>query len=426
MKCFKRCVAVMIFCIILADKSGIAVKAVEAGNNPSLVIALDPGHGGEEEGAMYYGMMEKDINYRMAQLVKQQLEKYPGVTVILTREEEETLPLYERANRALTADADILLSLHFNASASHLSKGASVYVTTAEAYREKLRQFADYLLGEFEALGLENAGTFARVTQMGGRRADGTFDDYYGILRHSYNNGIPAMIIEHCYMDAEEDKPFFYTEEGLKKLAEADVNAIASYYDLADLEGKKVTPKHAKRFGATTKALEKNYDESPNVTAIKLIDYDGMVPGIATFEIAVEDGVGVTSVYLVYQNVETDETMTVYLTQPDTLTTGSHRIKALIPVGVATGEYRLIYIGAYNAVGYDAGYNLSGDAMVGFGKCDWLNTFAYSGEAGLNIMGKGRILDTYTDMLDYEIEIGKREWHTIWPVPLHADVVRIR
>ncbi|MDE5863006.1 MAG: hypothetical protein K2H34_01505, partial [Lachnospiraceae bacterium] len=139
-----------------------------------------------------------------------------------------------------------------------------------------------------------------------------------------------------------------------------------------------------------------------------------------------EDGVGVTSVYLVYQNVETDETMTVYLTQPDTLTTGSHRIKALIPVGVATGEYRLIYIGAYNAVGYDAGYNLSGDAMVGFGKCDWLNTFAYSGEAGLNIMGKGRILDTYTDMLDYEIEIGKREWHTIWPVPLHADVVRIR
>ncbi|MDE5864914.1 MAG: N-acetylmuramoyl-L-alanine amidase, partial [Lachnospiraceae bacterium] len=284
MKCFKRCVAVIIFCIILADKSGIAVKAVEAGNNPSLVIALDPGHGGEEEGAMYYGMMEKDINYRMAQLVKQQLEKYPGVTVILTREEEETLPLYERANRALTADADILLSLHFNASASHLSKGASVYVTTAEAYREKLRQFADYLLGEFEALGLENAGTFARVTQMGGRRADGTFDDYYGILRHSYNNGIPAMIIEHCYMDAEEDKPFFYTEEGLKKLAEADVNAIASYYDLADLEGKKVTPKHAKRFGATTKALEKNYDESPNVTAIKLIDYDGMVPGIATFE----------------------------------------------------------------------------------------------------------------------------------------------
>ncbi|MCM1499320.1 MAG: N-acetylmuramoyl-L-alanine amidase [Clostridium sp.] len=426
MKCFKRFVAVMLFFIILADKSGMVVQAVEAGNNSPLVIALDPGHGGEEEGAMYYGLMEKDINYQMAQLVKQQLEKYPNVTVVLTREEEETLPLYERANRALAADADILLSLHFNASVSHLSKGASVYVTTAEAYREKLRQFADCLLGEFEAIGLENAGTFARVTQMGGRRTDGTFDDYYGILRHSYNNGMPSMIIEHCYMDAEDDKPFFYTEEGLQKLAKADANAIAAYYELVDSDGQTVTPKHAQQFGATTKALEKNYYEPPNVTAIKLIDYDGMVPGLATFEVGIEDGVGITSVYLVYKNVETEETMTVYLTQPDTLTTGSHRIKALIPVGVATGEYRLVYIGAYNAAGYDAGYNFSAGEMVGFGKCDWLNTFAYRGEASLNIMGKGKILDTYTDMLNYEIEIGKREQHTIWPVPLHADVVRIR
>lgn len=395
-------------------------------SNQRLIIALDPGHGGEEEGAMYYGLMEKDINYKMAELVKKELEKYPDVSVVLTRQQDEQVSLYDRAGRAKAADADILLSLHFNASVSHLSNGASVYISTGECYRADLQRFADNLLGEFEAIGLDNAGTFARVTQLGGRRADGTFDDYYGILRHSYNYGMPAMIIEHCYMDAEKDKAFFYTEEGLQKLAKADADGIAAYYELEDTEGNKVTAKHAKKFGATTKALEKNYYEAPNITGIKLLEYDGMTPGLATFEIGVQDEVGITSVYLVYLNEDTGETVTISLMHPENVTTGLWEGKALIPVNMATGNYTLSYIGAYNAVGYDAGYNLSGDTMVGFGKCDWLNSFEYNGEAGFTVKTKGKILDVYTEALNYEIEIGKKEKCTFWPLPLHLGVTRIK
>ena len=103
----------------------------------------------------YYGIKEKDIKYKVAKKVKEELEQYPNVTVVLTREKEETVSLYERANRARGADADILISLHFNASNSHESEGASAYVTTGAQYCESMQKLADNLLGEFEALGLE-------------------------------------------------------------------------------------------------------------------------------------------------------------------------------------------------------------------------------------------------------------------------------
>lgn len=365
----------------------------------ALTIALDPGHGGEEKGAMYYGIMEKDINYKMAELVKAELKKYPDVNVVITRDGDEEVTLYERASRAKEAEADIFISLHFNASVSHTSKGASVYISTGEKYRENLRIFADYLLGEFESLGLTNAGTFARTTEMGRRRPDGSFDDYYGVIRHSYNNGMPGMIIEHCYMDAVDDKPFFSTDEGLKKLAIADANGIAAYYGLTDIEGNTVIPKTAKKFGATTKALEKNYYDAPEITSLRLVDYDGMTMGRAVYEVGINDGIGVTSIYLVYKHQDTGDSVTFSLVLPQSLTSGTYQVEGYIPPYLELGKYSLSYIGAYNEAGYDAGYNYTGGSMVGFGKCDWLNSFGYSQEANLQVTKKGTLADLHLEKI---------------------------
>lgn len=385
--------------------ASIGGKIFAAGNtqNPYLTIALDPGHGGEEDGACYYGIKEKDINYKVAQKVKKELEQYPNVTVVLTREKEETVSLFERANRANAAGADILISLHFNASNSHQSEGASVYVTTGKQYCESMQKLADNLLGEFEALGLQNAGTFARVTQMGGRRAEGSFNDYYGILRHAYNNGMPSLLIEHCYMDSKKDKAFIQSEEGLTQLAKADANGIAAYYGLQKQDGSKIEEKHAKVFGGTTKAVEKNYFEAPNITGIRLVDYDGTTPGTATYEVKVEDSVGISSMYLVYQNTE-GETATVFLNQQEGIKTGTHQLKTYIPSYLTTGEYTLCYIGAYNICGYDAGYNYENGTMVGYGKCDWLNTFSYNYEADLNIEKPKSVSEAYAARFEKQMQ----------------------
>lgn len=388
--------------------------------NPRLTIALDPGHGGEENGAWYYGWKEKDVNYRIAELVKKELSAYPNVTVMLTRDGDEEIGLQGRVIRAADAGADVFVSLHLNASVSHRSNGATIYISTAERYREQLCDMADCLLGEFESLGLRNNGTVARVTQMGGRRGDGSFDDYYGVLRHSYNYGIPGLLIEHCFMDSKTDYPFLKDEEGLYKLALADANGIAAYYGLIKEDGTKPEARHAKVRGGTTDAITLNSFEPPNVNGISLSEYDGKTPGIATYEVEVADENLVAALYLVYKNADGDS-FTVPLVSGKELKTGRHEVKAYIPAFLENSDYALSYIGASNEAGYDAGYNCANGQMIGFGKCQWLNSFAYNGEADLTVSEAGSISTAHARWFEYEVETGLRDKKERYPVIYYPD-----
>ena len=414
-----------VFLIVFAAEkmgliSGISVLATDnvdtdnsMHNNPSLTIALDPGHGGEEKGADYYGEREKDVNWKIASLVKEGLSKYENITVVMTRDGDEEVGLKERADRAAKAGADIFISLHCNASVSHTSHGASVYISTGEANRKKLRDFADLFLGEFEYIGLDNAGTFARVTQMGGRRSDGSFDDYYGVLRHSYNNGIPALLVEHCYMDNEEDWDYIRNDSGIEKLAQADINAIVAYYGLVAEDGTIYEGKHARQYGATTKALQYNYFAPPKLNDIELIDYSGTTPGMATYKVDVEDGVGINSIYLVYKN-GSGNSVTVSLILGEELKTGSYELKAYIPENLELTRYSLSYVGVYDRAGFDAGYNVSGGQLVGFGKCDWLNSFAYGGKAELSVTAQGVISIQKRRLLYEKMRMGIRGRYRVY------------
>lgn len=407
-----------ILCCVLAV-SEYAVKAA-AEEDVKWIIALDPGHGGEEEGACYYGMEEKDVNLKLAKLVKSGLEEYKGVKVVLTREGDETLSLGQRALRAKEQNADILISLHQNASLFHKSQGSTIYISTAENYREQLFQMADYLLGEFEALGLQNDGTIARVTQMGRRRADGSFDDYYGVLRHGYNNGMPALLIEHCFMDSKEDHTFLETEEGIMQLAQADINGIASFYNLEKKDGSVHVKKQAKQYGATTRGIAMDYYEPPEITGLQLTDFNGISPSIATYQVTINDGAGVDSIGLVYKN-GAGETASVSLKLTDKLTTGTYELKAYIPEMMRKSDYQLSYIGIHNRAGYEAGYNRAGGEMIGFGKCNWTNRFAYMGEADLQIKEQGNIDWTKSRWMDYEVSIGIRDRRRFFVGRLYPD-----
>ncbi|MDD6070701.1 MAG: N-acetylmuramoyl-L-alanine amidase [Clostridiales bacterium] len=389
-------------------------------DNPAITIALDPGHGGEEDGAWYYGLKEKDANLRIAELVRDELLEYPNVTVVLTRESDEKIGLQERVIRAADLGADIFVSLHLNASVSHKSNGATVYVTTAERYRETVCDLADYLLGEFETLGLNNNGTIARVTQMGGRRTDGSFDDYYGVLRHAYNYGMPGILIEHCFMDSEVDLPFLKSEEGMQKLACADANGIAAYYGLIKEDGTKPEEKHAKVKGATTKGIELDCFTAPNVKGVRLVEYDGKTPGIADYEVDVEDKSLVTSLYLVYKNAD-GKSVTVPFVFEKGLASGRHRLKAFIPAFLSEGNYMLSFVGASNEALYDAGYNYADGEMVGFGKCQWLNSFVYNGEANFTVLERSSISTSHARWFEYEIEKGLRDKRERYPAIFYPN-----
>ncbi|MDO5154819.1 MAG: N-acetylmuramoyl-L-alanine amidase [Eubacteriales bacterium] len=404
-----RGVLAFIYIGIMVLVMTVVADATETKNisNPPIVIALDPGHGGEENGAYYYGRKEKDVNYRIAQMLKAELSKYSNVDIMLTRGADEQVGLQERVIRAANGNADLYVSLHLNASVSHKSNGATIYVTTANAYRKQMCDLADYLLGEFEAIGLNNNGTIARVTQMGGRRPDGTFDDYYGVLRHATNYGMPSVLIEHCFMDAEMDLRYL-EDDGLHKLVKADANGIAAYLGLVRADGTRNSGRHAKVYGATSRGVELHQFEAPNIKNIKVLSYNGKTPGIAAYEVEIETQGVIGSLYLVYKN-DAGQSFTVSALSQEVLNTGKHQIQVYIPANLISGQYQLCFIGASNDAGYDAGYNYGNGEMVGFGKCDWLNTFPYHGEADLIVNEEDSISTAQGRWLQYQTQSVERE-----------------
>ena len=80
----------------------------------NIVVVLDPGHGGSDSGATRGSVYEKNINFKVAQYCKAELEQYCGVTVYMTRTGIQILPYRERAQIAANYGANILVSIHQN------------------------------------------------------------------------------------------------------------------------------------------------------------------------------------------------------------------------------------------------------------------------------------------------------------------------
>jgi N-acetylmuramoyl-L-alanine amidase len=92
------------------------------------VIALDPGHGGRDPGAIgAKGTREKDISLAVARKIKTLINRTPGYEAILTRDADRYVTLRNRVKKAREAEADIFVSLHADSFHKSYVKGASVY-----------------------------------------------------------------------------------------------------------------------------------------------------------------------------------------------------------------------------------------------------------------------------------------------------------
>jgi N-acetylmuramoyl-L-alanine amidase len=106
-------------------------------------IVLDPGHGGDKEGAHGpSGSLEKHLTLAIAKQLKAALEAKLGVRVLLTREDDRTMELDERAAFANNNKADVFISLHLNASVRSTISGTSVYYLSLSDYTDEARRVA--------------------------------------------------------------------------------------------------------------------------------------------------------------------------------------------------------------------------------------------------------------------------------------------
>jgi N-acetylmuramoyl-L-alanine amidase len=94
-----------------------------------ITIALDPGHGGEDPGAIgRSGSREKDVVLSIAKRLKARIEQQPNMRVMLTRDGDFFVPLHMRVQKARKVQADLFVSIHADAWVESTARGSSVFV----------------------------------------------------------------------------------------------------------------------------------------------------------------------------------------------------------------------------------------------------------------------------------------------------------
>lgn len=110
-----------------------AAEAEKADARPDVTrlvtIVLDPGHGGEDPGAIGRGgSHEKNVTLSVARRLKQKIDATPNMRSVLTRDGDYFIPLHQRVAKARRVQADLFVSVHADAFIKPTARGSSVFV----------------------------------------------------------------------------------------------------------------------------------------------------------------------------------------------------------------------------------------------------------------------------------------------------------
>ena len=222
----------------LGETAPISPLSLNSSNRTGdFVIVLDAGHGGSDSGAVGNGIKESDINLKIARYCKEELEKYYGVKVIMTRDSDTRVGLEDRSAIARDAGADFFISFHINSGGG---TGAEVWIPAVnDSWHSSFHEIGDAIgsdiLSKLSALGLNNRGTkFDYYTLNGGRYyPDGSPADSLSVIRNCRLYGIPAILVEHGFIDRASDANILKDDNKLAAMGKADAEAIASYFGLS-------------------------------------------------------------------------------------------------------------------------------------------------------------------------------------------------
>jgi len=227
------------------------LEAPAGAPRPVRRVAIDPGHGGHDPGAVGpTGLREKDITLDIAHRVAPILARELGVLTLLTRDDDRYVPLAERTARANAFHADLFISIHCNAAESSSARGIATFVfdTTKDesAARIAARENATSLeaslnLGsEISQLPFVQLGSRSRhfaellerttMASLAPRWSDTTS---YGVKAAGFfvlvGAEMPAVLFETSFISNPIEEARLGTPEYRQKLADAIVNAVRAY-----------------------------------------------------------------------------------------------------------------------------------------------------------------------------------------------------
>lgn len=215
-----------------------------------LVIALDPGHDSTHAGANANGLDEHKLALQVGLAAKEELEKYAGVKVYMTRTTNEC-PYPEagssgkcnskRIQAAAAQGAKVYVALHFNSVDNTPSVNGALVITPNKNWKPDVYEegmgLTNEVLKQLEALGLNNKGPLIKNTQID-VYPDGSRRDWYQVPRECKELGIPGLVVEHAFLTGKKDAEKLKNPAFVKSLGVADAKAIVERYGLT--KGEKI------------------------------------------------------------------------------------------------------------------------------------------------------------------------------------------
>ncbi len=200
------------------------ISYVHASNSMPLlgkVIYLDPGHGGKDPGAMYNGIMEKDINLEISLKLEKRLSKL-GAIVYLTRYDDYDLSVIHTNNRKRSdlsrrsniinkAQPDLFLSIHLNAEDTGLYQGAQAFYSDNNAKNKKI---AELFQADFK-------------NNLNSKRKYKKNNNLY--LQKRINT--PGILVELGFLSNSNERYLLKQEKYQNKVVTSLVNSTIKYFE---------------------------------------------------------------------------------------------------------------------------------------------------------------------------------------------------
>ncbi|MEY4922352.1 MAG: hypothetical protein RLY17_1069 [Pseudomonadota bacterium] len=230
-------------------------KAGKAGRDRPIVIMLDPGHGGEDPGAIGKNKTrEKDIVLQIARRLRGLIQKEANMRVFMTRNEDVFIPLKVRVAKARKLRADLFISIHADAFTNRAARGSSVFALSTKGATSTTARFLAQTQNEADQIG--------GISKSGDRYLDHTMIDLLqtatindslkfgkevlnriGKINKLHKNGvdqagfavlkapdIPSILVETAFISNLEEERKLLTSSFQQKIAESIFAGIKAYF----------------------------------------------------------------------------------------------------------------------------------------------------------------------------------------------------
>lgn len=235
------------------DKATPAGKPVVA---RLVTITIDPGHGGEDPGAIgRRGTYEKNITMAVAKRLKDKLDNEPNMRAMLTRDSDYFVPLHVRVQKARRVQADLFVSIHADAFIKSSARGSSVFCLSEQGATSSAANWLAKKENEADLIGGVNLGTqdkdLARVlldlsttAQINdslklGRAVLGELGNINSLHKGAVEQAgfavlkapdIPSILVETAFISNPDEEAKLRDEAYQEKLANSILKGIKAYF----------------------------------------------------------------------------------------------------------------------------------------------------------------------------------------------------